>query len=74
MLLAVDEVKVSMGRTGKMFCVEHYGVEPDIVVLGKPLASGLPISAIVMRAEIANALDSSHLFTLAPHPISARAA
>ncbi len=73
-VFVVDEVKVGMGRTGKMFCTEHYNVIPDAIVLGKPLASGLPISAVVMRSEIADSLESSHLFTLAPHPVSARAA
>ncbi len=73
-LLVVDEVKVGMGRTGKMFAVEHSNVEPDILVLGKPLASGLPLSAIVLPAEIADIPEVSHLFTLAPHPASAMAA
>jgi len=73
-LLAVDEVKVGLGRTGKMFAVEHSGVKPDIVVLGKPLASGLPLSAVVMPAEIANCAGIYHLFTLAPQPATAAAA
>lgn len=73
-LLVVDEVKVGMGRTGKMFAVEHSNVEPDVLVLGKPLASGLPLSAVILPAEIADAPEVSHLFTLAPHPASAMAA
>ena len=74
MLLVVDEVKVSMGRTGKLFAVEHSNIVPDVVVLGKPLASGLPLSAIVMPAEAADCLEGSHLFTLAPQPAAAAAA
>ncbi len=74
MLLVVDEVKVGMGRTGKLFAVEHSGIVPDVVVLGKPLASGLPLSAIVMPAEVADCLEGSHLFTLAPQLVAAAAA
>lgn len=73
-LLVVDEVKVGVGRTGRMFAVEHSNVIPDVIVLGKPLASGLPISAIIMPSEIADNTEILHLFTLAPHPISAAAA
>lgn len=71
--MAVDEVKVCFGRTGRMFGVEHNSVEPDILLLGKPMASGLPLSACVGRAEI---LDSgfSHGFTTAANPISSAAA
>jgi len=73
-LLAVDEVKVGLGRTGKMFAVEHSEVKPDIVVLGKPLASGLPLSALVMPAKLADCAGVYHLFTLAPQPAAAAAA
>ena len=50
--LAVDEVKVGMGRTGRMFAFEHAGVVPDAVVLGKSLGGGMPVSAVVARREI----------------------
>ena len=49
-LLVVDEVQSGMGRTGKMFAVEHYGVEPDIVCMAKGIASGMPLGAIIAKA------------------------
>ncbi len=57
-LLIVDEVLTGLGRTGKMFCVEHYDVVPDILTFGKGLASGFPISAIAVKDEYADALES----------------
>lgn len=51
-LLAVDEIQCGMGRTGKMWACEHSDVEPDLMALGKALGGGLPISAVVARAEI----------------------
>jgi 4-aminobutyrate aminotransferase len=51
-LLIVDEVQSGFGRTGKWFAFQHFGVEPDIVVMAKGLASGFPLSAIAARAEL----------------------
>ena len=51
-LLIVDEVQSGFGRTGKWFAYQHFGVEPDIVVMAKGLASGFPLSGIVTRAEL----------------------
>lgn len=52
-LLIVDEVQTGMGRTGKLFCYQHYGITPDIMVLSKGLGAGVPISAIVVAKKIA---------------------
>jgi 4-aminobutyrate aminotransferase len=51
-LLIVDEVQSGFGRTGKWFAYQHFGVEPDIVVMAKGLASGFPLSGIVTRSEL----------------------
>ena len=52
MLLVADEVQSGMGRTGKMFGIEHFGVEPDIIAVAKGIASGLPLGVTTARAEI----------------------
>jgi len=51
-LLIADEVQTGFGRTGEMFAVQHWGVEPDILVMAKGIASGLPLSGILARTEI----------------------
>ncbi len=51
-LLIVDEIQAGMGRTGKWFCHEHYGITPDIITIAKGVASGYPLSAIAARAEL----------------------
>ena len=51
-LLIADEVQTGFGRTGEMFAVEHWDVEPDILVMAKGIASGLPLSGIIARAEL----------------------
>ncbi|HUE70224.1 MAG TPA: aminotransferase class III-fold pyridoxal phosphate-dependent enzyme, partial [Pirellulaceae bacterium] len=51
-LYVVDEVQSGMGRTGKMFAIEHWGVEPDIVCIAKGIASGMPLGAMVARSEV----------------------
>ncbi len=51
-ILVVDEIQCGMGRTGKLFAIEHWGVDPDVVCMAKALASGLPLGAVVGRAEL----------------------
>jgi 4-aminobutyrate aminotransferase len=51
-LLAADEVQTGFGRTGRLFAVEHVGVEPDIIIMAKGIASGLPLSGILARREL----------------------
>ena len=64
-----------MGRTGKWFSIEHFGVVPDIIAAAKSLASGMPLSALIMREEIADSLmDPGHCFTLAANAVCCRAA
>jgi 4-aminobutyrate aminotransferase-like enzyme len=55
MLLIIDEAQTGLARTGKMFAFEHHGVVPDILTLSKPLANGLPLSAMVTSAAIDDA-------------------
>lgn len=57
-LFIADEVQSGMGRTGKLFAIEHFDVVPDIVVTGKSIAAGLPLAAVTGRAEL---LDSVHV-------------
>ncbi len=54
-LFIADEVQTGFGRTGKMFAIEHYGVEPDLMLMAKSLAGGMPLAAVVGRAEIMDA-------------------
>jgi 4-aminobutyrate aminotransferase len=73
-LLVVDEVQSGMGRTGKLFAVEHYGVEPDIIASAKGIASGLPLGAIIARDSIMDWPPGSHASTFGGNPVSCRAA
>lgn len=73
LLFVADEVKTGFGRTGKMFAVENWKVEPDITVVGKSIASGMPLSAIIGPPEIVD-IFGAHAFTLAGHPVICKAA
>jgi 4-aminobutyrate aminotransferase len=73
-LLVVDEVQSGMGRTGKMWAVEHFGVEPDIVCSAKGIASGMPLGAIIARANVMDWPPGSHASTFGGNPVSCRAA
>lgn len=74
-LFIVDEVQSGFGRTGKMFAIEHYGAEPDIMALGKGIAGGFPLSACITRADIGDAFEpGDHLSTFGGNPVSCAAA
>lgn len=73
-LYVADEVQSGMGRTGKMFAMEHFGVAPDIMALAKGIASGMPLGAMVARAEIMDWEAGSHASTFGGNPISCQAA
>lgn len=73
-LFVADEVQSGMGRTGKMFAVEHAGVEPDIICLAKGVASGLPLGAIIAKAEVMDWPPGSHASTFGGNPVACRAA
>jgi 4-aminobutyrate aminotransferase len=73
-LLIADEVQSGMGRTGKMFALEHWNVVPDIVCLAKGIASGMPLGAIIAKAEIMDWGPGSHASTFGGNPISCVAA
>jgi 4-aminobutyrate aminotransferase len=74
LLFVADEVKVGFGRTGRMFAVQNSAVNPDLMVLGKPLASGMPLSACVCRGDMLDTLSGTHLLTAGGHPVSCAAA
>ena len=73
-LLVADEVQSGMGRTGRMFAVEHWGVEPDIVCLAKGIASGMPLGAMIARDAVMDWPSGSHASTFGGNPVSCRAA
>src|SRR5262249_51756328 len=74
MLLVADEVQSGMGRTGKMFAVEHWNVEPDIICLAKGIASGLPLGAMIAKSDVMDWPSGSHASTFGGNPVSCRAA
>jgi 4-aminobutyrate aminotransferase-like enzyme len=74
-LFIADEVQSGFARTGKMFAIEHYGVEPDILVTAKGIADGFPLSGFTARPEIAAAYKpGDHLTTFGGNPVSCAAA
>ena len=75
MLLIIDEVQTGIGRTGKLFCYQHYGITPDIITLAKALGGGLPIGAMVVKKEIADTLGPGmHASTFGGSPLVCKAA
>ncbi len=73
-LLIADEVQSGMGRTGKMFGMQHFGVEPDMVAVAKGVASGLPLGVTTARAEVMDWPPGSHASTFGGNPVSCAAA
>lgn len=74
-VFAVDEINQGLGRSGKMWSIEHFGIAPDILTTAKSLASGMPLSAIVGRKEIMDSLEApGHLFTTSGNPVCCAAA
>ena len=73
-LLIVDEVQSGMGRTGKMFACEHYGVKADIVTIAKGIGSGLPIGVCVARADLMDWKPGAHASTFGGNPVCIAAA
>ncbi len=75
MLLIYDEIQTGMGRCGKMFCYQNFGIEPDVMTLAKSLGSGVPIGAAVVAERISETLPpSSHASTFGGSPICCSAA
>jgi 4-aminobutyrate aminotransferase-like enzyme len=73
-LLFLDEVQCGFGRTGKLFAIEHYGVEPDIMTFAKGIADGFPLAAFIARPEIADSFrPGDHLSTFGGNPVSCAA-
>lgn len=72
-LLIFDEIQVGLGRTGHLFCFERYGICPDILVLGKAIGGGLPLSAVIadqkVMAAISHRVPLAHLTTFGGHPL-----
>lgn len=74
-LLIFDEVQTGMGRTGKLFAFQHYGIEPDLMTLAKSLGGGVPIGALVVNNKHENVLvPGTHASTFGGNPLVARAA
>jgi 4-aminobutyrate aminotransferase len=74
MMLIMDEVQSGMGRTGRMFAAEHFGVKADIVTIAKGIASGLPLSVTAARAAVMNWPPGAHASTFGGNPLSCAAA
>ena len=74
-LLIFDEIQTGIGRTGKLFAHEHYGITPDIMTLAKALANGLPIGAMLARESVAAAFGpGAHASTFGGTPVITAAA
>ncbi len=75
LLLVVDEIQTGLGRTGRLFAHEHFGIQPDVMTLAKALAGGLPMGALLATAEVAGAfIPGTHASTFGGGPVIAAAA
>lgn len=73
-LFVADEIQTGVGRTGKMFAIEHWGVEPDILCTAKGLASGLPLGAMIAKADVMDWGPGAHASTFGGNPVACVAA
>jgi acetylornithine/N-succinyldiaminopimelate aminotransferase len=74
-LLILDEVQAGLGRTGKLFAYEHYDLVPDIVTLAKSLGGGIPIGAVLAKAQVARSfVPGTHASTFGGNPVACKAA
>ena len=69
-ILVADEVQSGFGRTGKWFAVEHFGIEPDLIAMAKAIAAGLPLGAIVGKANLMKLPKGSHANTFGGNPVA----
>ncbi|WP_291999135.1 acetyl ornithine aminotransferase family protein [Caldivirga sp.] len=69
-MLVVDEVQSGFGRTGRWFAVEHFGVQPDLIAMAKAIAAGLPLGAIVGKADLMKLPKGSHANTFGGNPVA----
>ncbi|MBI4872754.1 MAG: acetyl ornithine aminotransferase family protein [Candidatus Riflebacteria bacterium] len=74
MLLIADEVQSGVGRTGKFFAIEHFGVEPDILCIAKGIASGLPLGCTIARGDIMDWKAGMHASTFGGNPVACESA
>jgi 4-aminobutyrate aminotransferase len=72
-LLVADEVQSGMGRTGKWWAVDHAGVEPDMICVAKGIASGMPLSALIAKAEVMDWKPGAHASTFGGNPVAVAA-
>ena len=73
-VLVADEVQSGIGRTGEWFACNHFGIAPDVICLAKGIASGMPLGAIVARADLMTWQPGSHASTFGGNPVACRAA
>lgn len=73
-LLVCDEIQTGMGRTGKWFASQHFGIEPDIILMAKGIASGMPLGAMVARSDVMTWPGGSHASTFGGNPVACAAA